>query len=674
LVFYHKGDLDKAQKTLEEIAPARRKGDLAQTSYLLADCLLLGGKTKTGAKMRSQLATAVDLLDDCVAEQPEGEQTPDALLKLGLCHQRLADLTAGSKSRLTHLARARGAYEKLVQQFPQHTLRPRAIFQRAHVLAQAGYKEAAVKEYQRFSADPLKATSVAPLALLQMGVLLREQKKPEEAAKVLAECRQQHEANLLRNSQGTNTAVQLQYHQGLALREAGQFAAAQPVLDNLIRQFPNRPETPDVIVIRGQCARDDAQAKIDAAMKQLARTDLKPPEQVTASQNLNAAYQAMAPAAQYLVDQANQMKQKQPALKARARLLYEAAWCYLELAKPEIAAAHTALQQELLKKMQAEWTKNNPNKPLPNPFPAPEVPLNDVKLQPSEEKARAQYKAIIESFPDLPLAGDARLELAELYSNRKEFPAAIKLLEEALDKDLPKAMTEKIRIGLGACFAAKKDLKAALAQFDVVARNTRSPRASQAQYQAGECLLAVKDYKRAAERLAAFRERKAFRNQPGITDRALLRLGHAYEHLQQWQRSRAAYQRLLAGFPKSPWVHEARYGIAFAWQNDKEYDKAVDWYSRVASGASSETAARAQFQIGLCRVEQKRHGDAVAAFLLVPFYEHPEWSAAALCEAARTLARDKKPKQAETLLRRVMKDFAQTKWAEVAQERLERMK
>jgi tetratricopeptide (TPR) repeat protein len=324
--------------------------------------------------------------------------------------------------------------------------------------------------------------------------------------------------------------------------------------------------------------------------------------------------------------------------------------------------------------MQAEWTKNNPNKPLPNPLPAPEVPLTDVKLQPSEGKARAQYKTIIESFPELPLAGDSRLELAELYSHRREFPAAIKLLEEALDKDLPRAVTEKIRIGLGACYAAKKDLQAALAQFDAVARNTRSPRASLAQYQAGECLLAVKDYKRAAERLAAFRDRKPFQNRPGVTDRALLRLGHAYEHLEEWQRSRGAYQRLLAGFPKSPWIHEARYGIAFAWQNEKEYIKAVDWYGRVASAASTEAAARAQFQIGLCRLEQKRHGDAVAAFLLVPFYEHPEWSAAALCEAARTLARDKKPKQAETLLRRVIKDHAQSKWAQVAQERLERMK
>src|SRR5262249_5757679 len=153
--------------------------------------------------------------------------------------------------------------------------------------------------------------------------------------------------------------------------------------------------------------------------------------------------------------------------------------------------------------------------------------------------------------------------LAELYSQRREFAAAIKLLEEALDKDLPRAVKEKIRIGLGACYAAKKDLKAALAHFDAVARNTRSPRASLAQYQAGDCLLAVKDYKRAAQRLAVSRDRKRFQNQPGVTDRALLRLGHAYEHLEEWPRSRAAYQRLLAGFPRSRWVHEARYGIAF---------------------------------------------------------------------------------------------------------------
>jgi tetratricopeptide (TPR) repeat protein len=507
-----------------------------------------------------------------------------------------------------------------------------------------------------------------------MGMLLREQRKPEEAAKVLADCRQQHEPVLLRDPQGTNWAVLLQYHQGLALREAGQFAAAQGVLDNLIRQFPNRPEIPQAIVCRGQCARDDAMTRIEAAMKQLARTDLKPPELVTAGQNLNAAYQALTPAVQYLVDQANQLKQKQPARAERARLLYEAAWGYRELAKPEVAAAHNAMQQELLKKVQADWLKANPNKPLPTTLKAPDIPLSDVKLQPCEDKARAQYKAIIEEFPNLPLAGDARLELAELYSSRREYGPAIKLLEESLDRDLPTAVTEKIRIRLGTCYAAVKKLKDALNQFDAVARKTKSPRAGLAQFQAGECLLAVKDYKQAAQRLAVFRDRKPFQKLAGVTDRALLRLGHAYEHLQEWERSRRAYQRLTGRFPRSSWVHEARYGIAFAWQNEKEYDKAVDWYGRVAAATSTETAARAQFQIGLCRLEQKRHGDATAAFLLVPFYEYPEWSAAALCEAARTLVKDKKPKQAETLLRRVLKDYAQTKWAEVAEERLGRLK
>src|SRR5262249_14718248 len=213
----HKGEIAKASKTLEEISPEERKGDLAQTSYVLADCLLQTPAPQGKTKLRKQLTSAIELLDDFVGEQPAAEQTADALLKLGQCHQRLAAIATGSKDRLASLARARGAYEKLIQQFPQHELRPRAIFHRAEILARAGYPEAAVKEYQRFTTDPLKAGPVAPLALLQLGILLREQHKPTEAAKVLADCRQQHEQNLLKDPQGANSVVLLQYHQGLAL-------------------------------------------------------------------------------------------------------------------------------------------------------------------------------------------------------------------------------------------------------------------------------------------------------------------------------------------------------------------------------------------------------------------------------------------------------------------------
>jgi TolA-binding protein len=681
LVFYRKGDYDKARKALEGIAQADRNGDLALTPYLLADCLMRLAPARAddalaAGKLQEQLQAAAELLDGFVNAEPKAEQAPDALLKLGLCQQRLAGLLAKPEDRTKGLQTARATYEKLISQFPKHALQPQAVFERARCLAQAGDKQGAINECRRFSSDTvLKAAPVAPMALLQLAVLLREQNKAEEAARVLDDCRKQHEQNLLRDRDRAGWVVLLQYHQGVALREAGKFAAARDVFDNLIRQFPNRPEAAEAALRRGQCLKDEAALKIEAAEKKLAAANLKPPELADARKQHEEGMRALQGAVQYLVDQANQLKPRQPALEVRARMLYDAAWGYRRLAGPEIAAARAQLQQTLLKKMQEDWAKKNPNRRPPAVLAPPEVPPAAIKVQPSEDKARAQYKMLIADFPDLPLASAARLELAELHAERNEHDAAITLLDEALDKEPPAELTDRIRIRLGTCYAAKQDVKAALAQFDAVAQNPQSPLAGQAHYRAGECLLALKDYAKAAARLAVFRDQPPFQNLPGLTDRALLRLGHALEHLKDWERSRQAHEQVVGRFGNSPWVHEARYGIAYALQNQKQYDNAVNVYNQVIAATATETAARAQFQIGLCRLEQKRYGDAATAFLVVPFtYDYPEWSAAALVEAARTLVEDKKPRQAETLLRRVLKDHPKSKWAEVAQERLEALK
>jgi TolA-binding protein len=677
LLFYRLGDFKKARQELLAIPQKERKRDLAATSYLLADCLLqlAPAKTNGAGRLRKQLQSAVELLDAFISAQPRATQTPDALLKLALCHQRLAALQSRSKDRLQVLADARSTYERMLREFPKDALVPQAVYERARCLAQSGQKKAAVTELQRFRTDPLKTNSVAPLALLQLAQLLRAQDKAGEAAQVLGECRSQHEQALLRDPQRSGWVITLYHHQGKALWEAGQHAQAAQVFDGLIRLFPNRTESAEAAQRRGQCLKDEALGKIKAGRKMLAVADLKPQDQANANRLLEEGYRTLQPAVQYLADQANQLKQTHPTWEVRARMLYESAWGYRELAVPEVAAARTLAQQELLRKIQAEALKKDPNaRPVP-PAKLPEVSWADIKLQPSEEKARAQYKALIEdkAFADLPLAGEARLELAELLTQRQEYGSALKLLQEAIDKKWHAGMADRFRLQLGLVHLAKKDFRTALAQFNAVAKNPRSPQAGPAHYHAGECLMARKDYAQAAERWVVFRDQKAFQKLPGWTDRALLRLGHAYEKLKDWDRSRQAYELLADRFRDSPWAAQARYGIAFAWQNQKQYNKAVTWYARLAV-SSTETAARAQFQIGLCRREQKRYGDAVAAFLLVPFsYDFPEWSAAGLCEAAQTLVADKKPRQAEKLLRRVIQDYPRSPWAGVARERLEKL-
>jgi TolA-binding protein len=677
MAHYRKGEFEKAQEVLEKIPVPERNGDLAVVSYALADCLIRLTPTKAedalaAGQVQEKLQTAAELLDGYIATQPKAPQAPDALLKLGYCHQRVAALMAQPRERTKVLGNARGAYERLMQQFPNHELRPQATLERAKCLAAAGDVNGAVGELQRFRSDPLKNSSVAPLALLELATLLRGQKKPAEAADVLAQARQQHEAGLQKDPARAGWIPLLQYHQGIALQEAGKFAEARTAFDLVMKHAAHPPEAAEAALRWGQCLREEGDRKVAAARKILTLPTAKPEERTAANRTLEDGLKMIRDAAAHLESQLPKLKEKPPATDVGARMIYELAWDYRTLAEFEVAAARTKIEQDKLKKMQELAAKNDPKSQLPAVLAPPEVSPGEIPLQPAEKKARARYQALMDGFPDLPLATDARFELAEIHAARREFDAALKLLTEGLDKEPSPELTDKIRLRLGECLAAKGDADKALAQFDLVAQNPKSPLAGQAQYRAGECYLKQKDWPKAAARLAVFRDQPPFQNLPGVTDRALLRLGHALAHEGKWDQSRQALESLVARFGQSPWVYEARYGIGWAWQNQKQYDNAVHVYNQVVVATATETAAKAQLQIGLCRLEQKRYPEAATALLVVPYtYDYPEWSAAALCEAGRTFIELKQPGQAARLLERVIQDHPQSKWAAVARERLE---
>jgi TolA-binding protein len=256
-------------------------------------------------------------------------------------------------------------------------------------------------------------------------------------------------------------------------------------------------------------------------------------------------------------------------------------------------------------------------------------------------------------------------------ADRLEIEPAAKLLTEALDKEPSAELTDKIRLRQGALFAAKGNAKAALAQFDAIARNAKNPLYGWANYGAGEVLMQTKQYPEAIQRLALFRDQQPLQNQPGLTDRALLRLGHAYAEVKDWNASRQALERLVNSFGNGPWNDEGRYGLAWSLQQQKNYDGAVGMYTQVTTRTARPVAAKAQLQIGICRLEQKRYPEAADALLAVPLnHDSPELSAIALLEAARAYVENNQKDQAQSVLRRIIREFPDTPSAATAKEKL----
>lgn len=670
LILYRKHDLEKAKDVLEAIPAPDRNGDLAIVPYLAADCLirltpLKADDALAAGRVENQLQAALALLDAFVGTQPKGSPlAADALIKIGYCNQRLAGLLAQPAEKAKGLTAARVVYKRIYQEYPNQPAMATALFEEAKCFIQLGAAPRALQNLQRFSADPFKQSPIAPMALLELATLMRRQNQSAAAVSVLTQCRQDHEANLLKDPARAAWAAQIQYHLGLALKESGKAAEARGVFDGLIKQFPNNPETGLAALAWGQSLKEEGVQKSDKNRQRLAAADAKAEEIATVLKTLEDDLKPIREAVALLEKQEEHLKQKQPAAEVRAALLYEAAWDQRALAELEIAAARYQLLQAQRKGPDA----------AKKPLWLSQVPLAKVPLQASEKKARTAYQALLAGFADLPLANNARLELGELLADRGETDAALKLFNEALDKEPPPELTDWIRLRLGNALAAKGNAQGALTHFDAVAKRDPKqpgrPAAAAAHCLAGEALMQAGDWQGAVTRLAVFRDQPPLHNVPRWSDRGMYRLGQAYAQLKQPDPSRQAYQQLIGRFGGSPWAPEGHYAIGWSWLEQKNYDNAAQAFAQ-AGNFATPTAAKGQLQAGLCRLEQKRYQEAVTLLLAVSArFEDAEIIGAALVEAARAHAELKQRDQAEKLLQQVGKEQPKSPWAAIAQEQL----
>jgi TolA-binding protein len=628
-------DWEKAAAILETIPAGERSSDLNPAPYILADCLIRTAPAKAedalqDNMLREKLGAAAVLLEVFVAANPRAAETPDALLKIGFCQKRLAIQFPPGNERNDALNKARAALERFQREFPQSPLLGAASLERAKVMTLQGDKGNAINALRQFANDPLQKSPVAPLAYIALATLLREQNQIPQAVETLLQARQKFEGQLASDPSRVDWIALLRYHHGVALFEATKPTEARTAFEQAIQAAPNKPIAAEAALKATQCLAEETRKKIQTIEMSKAKPGIKPEEIAAIDNQMKAAKAELVAVAKQFEQRAEQFKAALPQSDARARMLYDAAWT----------------------------------------------------LRAVNEDPTAVYTKLIAEFPDLSLAVEARLELAEILADKQKPDDAIKLLREAVDKEttdkpIPPETVERIRLRLGAALFDKKDYAAAQGQFDAVGNNEKSPHRGQGLYRSAECLLAQSKNEEAKNKLVIFRDNGAFHNIPGVSDRALLRLGHAFLALKQWEPARQAFDTLVGRYGNNnSWAVDARYGMGVALQNQNRFDEAVNAYVQVTQMTQDERAGRARLQIGECRAKQSKWVDAGKEFQTVYYgFDIPELKFAAMLEHARVLIEEKKQDAAVKLLEKVVKDAAKdSEWTKAAQERLDKLK
>jgi len=291
------------------------------------------------------------------------------------------------------------------------------------------------------------------------------------------------------------------------------------------------------------------------------------------------------------------------------------------------------------------------------------------------DEAVLAYRQVLAEPPVGALDLHAMLELAEIESAAKRLDAAAPLLrrlQEALatrSAEAPGDLVEQCTYRLGVCeFELQRFDEATKLFEEFISAYPKSALLASASFYCGDALIRTGRHERALPHLT--RVVKEFTSDPAVPA-SLLRLGECYAVLQRWAASERAFAAYLEQSPGGEFWYQARFGLGWARENQQRYDEAVAAYQKVVERHQGPTAARAQFQIGQCLFAQQKHEDAVRELLKVDIlYAYPEWSAAALYEAARCFERLGKTAEAKRHFQQVEEKYDQTEWAKLAGQRL----
>jgi len=666
----------EALATLSGIPEGNCAGELAPVSYLMADCLLRTLPAKTdravpAARLIGQATRAAKLLSIFVAAEPKSPQAPDALLKLGHCHQRIGAVLAAPADKAKAFTQAQQAYDRLLERYGKDPLVAAAVFERAKCKVLLGDTQTAVSDLMRFRRDPFRSTDVAPLALVRLSALLRALKRSREAVEFLAEYRNWHKSARGGDAHGRKLGPQFLYEQALALRDNGKPAEAIGNLEAVIRYFPKRPEAANAFWRTGQCRREELAAALAEARKVAAPSG---PARDKARQAVDQCLKRLLEAADSFAARTKALAKSMPSSEAHLRMAYETAWCYRMVGDSEVASARRELQKQAVRRVLAQWPRQRQGQ-RPRTLSGPRLARRDIPLQDAEKLALKHYGNLIAAAPESPLAGRTRFELAELLAQRGKDGEAIELLETALESNPPTALAQQVRLRLAASLISEGRPKAALEQIRRVAGKTAGSLSGEVRYLTGEAYMKQENWPKAIEQLVPFVQTPPYHTMSNVADRALLRLGRAYAHSGKWPQSRQAMERLLSHFPRSPLIYEARLGVGRAYQNEKNTNYAMSSYRQVTGAVAGEVAARAQLGIGECLLTEKKLPEAITEFLVVPYtYDYPACSAEARFKAGQAHLDLKQPDEAAKLFSRVVKDHPSSEWAKRAAEKLAALK
>lgn len=515
---------------------------------------------------------------------------------------------------------ARESYTSFLTLHPDHKLVTRIRFSLAGACVELEDMEEAQKHYAQAAAGAgVEDQELAVRALLQASVILRRLERPGDALPLLKDA-VARTGNLKGDAAEVGKlAVDAGYQQAMALLENGAGEDALGALAAYLESFPD--------------SSNESEVRLQLAYLQLD------------SANAGEALKTVAPLCDGPADAAG-----------RDEALYLRGW------------ASGALAREIL----------SPEEGEPPAEDSAEAKAADEHLA----RMEAVYRTLVSEYPASVHSREARLELGQHLFNKGAYTEARKWFSELIEKasaegEAPggKELLERGRFGLAYAAFEEDDFEQARALFDKVSENSASELSPRATFQAARSWMLSSGEREAVKRynlLVGELKPKAGE----FYEESLFRLGECYNRLREYPEASKVLQKLLDEFPEGDLQYEALFALGYSLQFQDDYDGAVKAFREVVDGTGTVVAARSQFQIGECSMDQKKYRQAAREYLSVVAgfdFDGPyrDWFRKALLAAGIAYQADGDNKNAATQWQELIEGYPESVEAKAAKTRLQ---
>jgi TolA-binding protein len=272
-----------------------------------------------------------------------------------------------------------------------------------------------------------------------------------------------------------------------------------------------------------------------------------------------------------------------------------------------------------------------------------------LKESGKEEDAAQQFEQLVSRFPKGTVAAEASYQIGQRHyasSQWAKAASAFQLASQSKDSDL----REKSLYKLGWAHFESGKLDQAEEVFQKQLRDFgKGSLALDARMMIGECRFKAAKYSAAIQ---AYAEAKQFMNGTVSTDAQeqevreliLLHGGQSAAQQQQWSEALKWFGELREKYPKTKYLPQVFYETGAAYQQLKQPQEALSYFSQVASNYRTEVAARARFMMGEIYFGERDPAKAIPEYQRVMYGYGAEqatpdikkWQAKSAFEAGRS--------------------------------------